>query len=281
MPAIARSAGIALVVLSLGCVEVPESPADELMLDGLDGAVGAQLAIDGGSWVRPETAEPYTGPECDPTGSSMAGAAAAGQGAGLDGGAAFDPDAGFGPASGGAAGSANHPVAARRPSAGGELVISEVMSNPESVRDDAGEWFELHNPGAEQVFDLAGCAIDDGSASPRAIGGPLRIEPGAFVAIARSAEVDFTPDWTMSFSLGNAADVLALLCDGIVIDRVEYGTGFPLAPGASASLDPAALDAQANDAAAAWCLAPFAYGAERGSPGDVNPSCADADAGSE
>jgi len=276
MAIIQSVARTALFVTLVGCVDVPR-PARELNAAELDAAAGAQLAIDGGFWARPATGEPYLGPECDPSSSSAAGSGATEPG----------PDGGFVPsgagrgAETGAGAGATHAAAepARKPSAPGELVLSELMSNPEAVRDDAGEWFELHNPASSQAFDLAGCAIDDGSAAPRVVVGPLRVEPGGFVTVARSAEVGFTPDWTMSFSLGNAADVLALMCDGVVIDRVEYGTSFPLAPGASMALDPSALDALANDAPEAWCIAPLAYGAERGSPGAPNPSCEDGDAG--
>jgi hypothetical protein len=277
MAVIQSVARTALFVTLVGCVDVPR-PAREQNPAELDAAAGAQLAIDGGFWARPETGEPYLGPECDPASASAAGSAAtdpSADGGLVPSGAEQGAEAGAGAGATGAAAEA-----ARRPSAAGELVISELMSNPEAVRDDAGEWFELHNPSPSQAFDVAGCAIDDGSAANRMVAGPLRVEPGGFVAIARSAEVGFTPDWTMSFSLGNAADVLALICDGVVIDRVEYGASFPLAPGASMTLDPSALDAGANDAPEAWCIAPLAFGAERGSPGAPNPSCEDGDAGS-
>jgi hypothetical protein len=279
MAVILYRAGIALLVVIVGCVDVPEAPRDPADTT-LDAAAGAQLAIDGGWWARPQTGEPYLGPECDTSGAAGAGAADSTSGAD----AGFAPwGAGQGADVGAGAGSAGDmPGApARRPSTAGDLVITELMSNPEAVRDDAGEWFELHNPAAAQVFELAGCAIDDGGAAPRMLAGPLRVDPGAFVAVARSEEVGFVPDWTMTFSLGNAADVLALICDGVVIDRVAYGAGFPLTPGASMALDPAALDAHANDGPEPWCVALLGYGAERGSPGAPNPPCADADAGHE
>jgi hypothetical protein len=259
-----------------GCVGVPEPPSEPEHVNA-DAAAGAQLAVDGGAWIRPPTGEPYTGPECDPASShgDLAGTGAP----------ALPSDGGVQPPSAeqpaAAAGGGPAPAMTARPSAAGDIVITEVMSNPESVRDDAGEWFELHNPHAERGFDLTGCAIDDGSAAQRAIAGPLRVEPGAFAVIARSADVGFVPDWTMSLSLGNAADVIALVCDGAVIDEVEYGAGFPLVPGASMSLDPDAIDAAANDAPGVWCAAQVAYGADRGTPGAPNPSCDDADAGSD
>jgi hypothetical protein len=280
MAAIPKHVSVSLLFIALGCVDVPKAPSD-FSAEGpdTDTAAGAQLATDGGWWVRPDIGEPYLGPECDPSSSGRGGAAHAAAGSDAD----FAlPDAGPRADLGAGAGSmAGMPVEmARRPSAAGQLVITELLSNPESVRDDAGEWFELHNAGVE-AFDLGGCAIDDGGSSPRLVEGPLRVEPDAFVAVARSLEVGFTPDFTLSFSLGNAADVLALICDGIVIDRVAYGAGFPLAPGASMALDPGALDASVNDAPEVWCVGLITYGAERGSPGAPNPSCSEIDAGTE
>jgi hypothetical protein len=169
---------------------------------------------------------------------------------------------------------------ARHPRAG-EIVITEIMSNPAAVRDEAGEWFELHNPGA-LALELGGCAIDDGAATVHALAAPLPIAAGAYLVIARSAEAGFVPGATLSFSLGNSADTLALVCDGRDVDRVTYGAGFPLASGASMSLDPGA-DATQNDEPSAWCLAQASFGQDRGTPGAANPPCGDAgaDAGSE
>jgi hypothetical protein len=278
MAVITHRAGIALIVMVVGCVDVPSAPRVPADAE-LDAAAGAQLAIDGGWWARPEDGEPYTGPECDTSAAPGTGAAgsilgdggfassSAGQGAEVGAGADSPGSTEDGPP--------------RRPSAAGDLVITELMSNPEAVRDDAGEWFELHNPSEAQAFDLAGCAIDDGSAAPRMLTGPLRVEAGAFVVVARSEEVGFVPDWIMTFSLANAADALALICDGVLIDRVAYGAGFPLAPGASMALDPEAIDPQTNDAPEAWCVAWLGGGAELGSPGAPNPRCDDADAGHE
>jgi hypothetical protein len=267
---------VAMGVLGLlGCVDLPEAPDDPALTDQ-DAAFGAQLAADGGAWIRPPTGEPYVGPECDPPSAQGPVAGTGGQG---DAGGPL-PTAG----QGGQLDAGAMPPgasAAMRPSLPGDIVVTELMSNPESVRDDAGEWFELYNPRPDRGFDLAGCAIDDGSAAPRTIAGPLPIEAGGLLVIARSAQVEFVPDWTMTFSLANAADVLAVLCDGIVIDRVEYGAGFPLAPGASTALDPAATDAAANDAPAVWCSALLAYGADRGTPGAPNPACDDLDAGAD
>jgi hypothetical protein len=68
------------------------------------------------------------------------------------------------------------------------------------------------------------------------------------------------------------------VCSGVVIDRVSYGAGFPLAAGASMALDPAALDATSNDHGSAWCLGRDGASGDLGTPGAANPACADDDA---
>jgi hypothetical protein len=277
MPAFRQVLPAALLAL-LGCVDLPASPDEPAPTDP-DAAFGAQLAVDGGAWIRPPTGEPYVGPECDPPTSQGTLAGTGGQGDDAPGGA--PATAGQGAPHDRDGGSSIGAGAAPRPSLPGDIVVTELMSNPESVRDDAGEWFELYNPHPDRGFDLTGCAIDDGGSAPRTIAGPLPIEAGGLLVIARSAQVEFVPDFTMTFSLANAADVLALLCDGTVIDRVEYGAGFPLAPGASTALDPVAADAAANDAPGVWCSALLAYSADRGTPGAPNPACDDLDAGAE
>jgi hypothetical protein len=161
----------------------------------------------------------------------------------------------------------------------GQLVVSELMSNPAALRDDDGEWIELYNPSAEQAVALDGCALDDGAAMRPLMDG-LRVPALGFVVFARSAQVGFVPAQLVAVSFANSADSVALICAGTVIDRVSYGAGFPLVAGASMSLDAGALDASANDAADAWCAArtPDAIG-ELGTPGAANPPCDEDDAG--
>jgi hypothetical protein len=108
----------------------------------------------------------------------------------------------------------------------------------------------------------------------------LRVPPLGFLAFARTGQVGFVPAQLLAVSLGNAADSVALICGGTVIDRVSYGPGFPLVAGASMSLDPSALAASANDTPDVWCAGrtPDAIG-ELGTPGDTNPACEEDDAG--
>lgn len=274
--------------LCAACVRVPDQHEPQ---PALDASLDAQLAFDAGPRM-PDAGPPYRGPECDPAPASgpstgisglegpmdpsHAGAADGGRGGA--GGAASGPassgSGGAGAATGtGSGGSASTSQMLRHPLAG-EVVITEIMSNPAAVRDDAGEWFELHNPGT-RALELGGCSIDDGAATMHVLPAPLVIAADAFLVIARGPEAGVAADATLSFSLGNSADVLALVCDGHDVDRVAYDASFPLASGASMSLDPSA-GAGENDAATAWCVAQSSYGEDRGTPGSVNPPCDDA-----
>jgi hypothetical protein len=267
------------VVAAGGCVALPESSEDGLPLLG-DGSIAEDgLVVDGGS-ERPPTGEPYRGPQC---------ATPPGQNASADGGT-LDELPGWSDASMAMddtalptpvddAGMPMQLPSLPHPSAPGQIVITELMVDPSAVGDSEGEWVELWNASESEAFELGGCMLDDGAKTPRMLE-PLVIEKGAIATLARSAGLGFTPSLVVSLSLTNSADTVAIACDGVEIDRVRFGAGFPLAAGSSLSLDPQAWASADNDSAATWCAGSEPYAGDRGTPGNVNPSCiADGDAG--
>jgi hypothetical protein len=188
---------------------------------------------------------------------------------------------------GGVGGGASPPPSAASPPAlpqpgVGQLVITELMIDPKTLTDDEGEWIELANI-TQTEFDLMGCALDDGSKAPHSLMTSMRVPPRAYVTIARNAQPGFMPDYTESLSLTNSADTVALRCGDHEIDRVAYAksAGFPIQSGASLALDPARLDALANDDATAWCSGRESYGPELGSPGRPNPACREGEEGDD
>src|SRR5262249_23040812 len=86
------------------------------------------------------------------------------------------------------------PPGPRRPQLSGELVITELMSNPAAVADTAGEWIELYNPSADEALDLEGCTLDDGGSRPHAIATGFVIAAGAYATIVRGPDVGFAGD---------------------------------------------------------------------------------------
>jgi hypothetical protein len=164
----------------------------------------------------------------------------------------------------------------------GEIVITEIMNDPAAVSDTAGEWFEVRNV-TDRALSLDGLRIEDdgGSGFDIAAGTGLVIEASGALVLGRNAEsatnggvaVDYE---YAGFSLTNGADEIVIRAGAIVIDRVAYdgGLDFPDPTGASMSLDPAAVDAAANDLGFNWCEATAVFGdGDAGTPGQANEPC--------
>ncbi|MFW5920941.1 MAG: lamin tail domain-containing protein, partial [Polyangiales bacterium] len=152
----------------------------------------------------------------------------------------------------------------------GDVVISEIMYDPDATLDSEGEWIEVHNPTSDTI-ELSGCTVDSGGSSSTI--GSVSVAPGGYATFARSTMAGFTPDGTFTGYLSNTGGSVGISCGGTVIDTVSYGdTGFPRATGASLSLG--TLDASANDDGAAWCTATEPYGTgDLGTPGGANGGC--------
>ena len=167
--------------------------------------------------------------------------------------------------------------------AAGEVVITEIMPNPAVVGDSDGEWFEIYNPSGDTSYQLMGCEFTGGATEAVIpVDVDLVIPPGGYLTIARDSDLDigFTPDleWTVSHSLGNSGDTLALEC-GVVVDTVSYGNNDE--PGQSFNLDVDLLDAVSNDDTNNWCYGTDVYATgmgdpaptDAGTPGAVNNDC--------
>ena len=264
------------VELGAGCVDLPEEQDLPVITDA---SAPAELVLDGGL-QRPPVGKPYEGPQCateapqrDGGGGAFGPLDGAIAMAGADGGE--EPLAPPDPAD-----AATDP-GLPRPAQAGEVVITEIMFDPAGRSDDDGEWIELWNALDGDALSLEGCVLDDGGSTPRKLGA-LEVQPLDHATIARGADAGFVPELVVALTLTNTSDTVALLCDGVEIDRVTYDKSFSLRAGASLSLDPTAYAAADNDDPAAWCAGVDDYGGDRGSPGALNPSCTAAavDAGS-
>ena len=69
-------------------------------------------------------------------------------------------------------------LAASSLAAGADVVISEIMYNPSSVVDTAGEWIELHNNGVSPV-DLADWQVNGNDFED------ITIQPDEYIVVAR------------------------------------------------------------------------------------------------
>jgi lamin tail-like protein/flagellar hook capping protein FlgD len=123
-----------------------------------------------------------------------------------------------------------------------DIVITEIMQNPDFLFDSNGEWFEVYNAGASTV-DMNGWTIKDLGTNIHVIdnGGPLLINPGEYKVLGLDATTMLAEGITLFYqytaiTLGNGDDEVILLDAGLVeIDAVAYdgGTVWPDPTGAS------------------------------------------------
>ncbi len=159
-----------------------------------------------------------------------------------------------------------------------ELVINEIMQNPDAVSDSNGEWFEIYNPTGAAV-DIDGWTIEDNDFDSHLInnGGPLMVPTSGYLVLGNNTDSSTNGGVTVAYSYGdgfflsNGADELILLdVDLAEVDRVEWDGGpeFPDPTGASMSLRDPALD---NNVGANWCESSTPFGdGDLGTPGGAN-----------
>jgi len=109
----------------------------------------------------------------------------------------------------------------------GDLVITEIMSNPADVSDTQGEWFELFNAGSSAI-ELNGLTVHDTSTAVGTLdfGGSFLLAPGSYASLARSGAAGFTPDGlygTVAFN--NGGDELHIRNGAETLASLVYGAG--------------------------------------------------------
>ncbi len=155
-----------------------------------------------------------------------------------------------------------------------QIVITEIMLNPDAVSDANGEWFELYNPTGTDV-DINTWVIFDDSFDLHQInnGGPLLVPAGDFLVLGSNADVGTNGGVTIdyeysSFTLNNTVDEIYLYTPTFsLIDEVQYNATFPNPTGASMVLTNLTLD---NNVGANWGTSTEAYGdGDFGTPGTL------------
>ena len=172
-----------------------------------------------------------------------------------------------------------------RAPAPGDLVITEIMDDPDPTDDDDGEWFEILNV-SRDTLELTGVTFSDESGEMFAIEAPAEVsmvlEPEDILLFGASDNTSknggFVPDYlfdTSVFHLSNDTDEILLEVDGVLIDAVAYDNDFPHEKGKSRSVDPIGMSSTRNDDADYWCEGDGDYGTDenQGTPGTPNDSC--------
>lgn len=246
--------------------------ADESDAGGSDGGGSNGGSDDGGSGGGGSNGGGSGGNSGDGGSSGSGGSSGDGGGSG-DGGSDEEPGD-----------SASNP----RSPAPGELVLSELMIDPDAVADADGEYVEIWN-GSGDWLDLSGYrladeGVDDVELQPATSDG-LVVEPDGYLVACANADYwdnggidcDATfvyQTWGGGFALSNTEDeVLLLDPSGAVVDRFAWDEGFTVV-GAGMGVDPDSLSTSANDDPDDWCdqwsYLPFG---DSGSPGEDNDWC--------
>jgi hypothetical protein len=159
-------------------------------------------------------------------------------------------------------------------SQGADLVINELMINPQRTYDSRGEWIELYNRGDESA-DLEGWTIGDEIYDDIVLPS-IVVAPGEFVLLARNGDAFRNGGLTADHVYGNGiilwnSDDLVVLRDpdGMPRDVVDYrNAGFTVPDGRSMALVDPALD---NGDGASWCASTTVMArGDLGSPGAAN-----------
>ncbi len=163
-------------------------------------------------------------------------------------------------------GSSSGASSARAPKKG-ELVIHELMIDPEAVDDAKGEWVEIYND-SDDVLDLSGHRLADADKDDTVIqeswSGSLEVQPGEYLVICANDNYfdnggadchgSFHYEtWGGGFAMSNKGDeVLLVTPGGALLDSVSYGAVFSI-PGVAMGLDDRAISTGENDYASNWC----------------------------
>ena len=157
-----------------------------------------------------------------------------------------------------------------------QIVITEIMQNPNALSDAEGEWFEVYNAGTGPV-DMNGWLIRDVDLDDHVIanGGPLVINPGEYKVFGINAAAMAGEGVTVFYqyagiALGNGADELILETPAaVVVDSVAWDDGltFPDPIGKSMQWDGNGDNADGAN----WADTGPVFGSgDRGTPGLPN-----------
>lgn len=161
----------------------------------------------------------------------------------------------------------------------GDLMVVEIMSDPEAVDDTNGEWFEVINVSNRNV-NIAGLTLESANDQPYTLSAaaPAVVAAGERVVFGLNADAGTNGgvgvDHTYAGLALDAVDSITLKVGSTEIDTVAWDANYPVEAGKAMGLggqhDPVA---QTNDDGALWCVATTALGTDFGTPGAANDTC--------
>ena len=142
----------------------------------------------------------------------------------------------------------------------GDLIITEVMQNPDNVNDVDGEWFEIYNSTSDSI-NLNGLSVSDNGSDSFTVNRTLVIEAADYLVFGKNADsgtnggVDMDYSYGSQMTLSNSDDEIILENDLGLVDMIAWDNGqtFPDPTGTSMNLDPTYYTESDNDNGSNWC----------------------------
>ena len=165
----------------------------------------------------------------------------------------------------------------------GDLLITEIMANPQAVADPMGEWFEVLNLSDETRY-LNGLILVAGSGAQEHVVQSdelLALASGELAVFGNNGDFDTNGGLFLDYAysgltLSNESDELAIHTPEIQIEARAWDDGdtMPDPAGASMTLDAYALELELYDAES-WCASEVGWGlrTDLGTPGEANSLC--------
>ncbi|WP_051238786.1 lamin tail domain-containing protein [Gaetbulibacter saemankumensis] len=158
----------------------------------------------------------------------------------------------------------------------GDIIITEIMKNPDIVTDANGEYFEIYNK-TESAINLKGWTISDADGESYTIPADLIINSTSYAILGINSDYGTNGGVTVDheytgLNLANSADEVIISCSSTIIDEVYYNdSDFPDTPGVSMQLSTTTLNHTDNDTGINWGEGTSTFGAgDLGTPGTAN-----------
>jgi hypothetical protein len=112
----------------------------------------------------------------------------------------------------------------------GGLIVTEIHCDPRELSDEVGEWIEIYNP-TDEAIDLRGWSLEDRRFDAHQIRSddPLLVQPGAYVVLARRAEILQGMGLSILYAYGDdfilddvQDEVLLIDENGVLDDGIAY-----------------------------------------------------------
>ena len=164
----------------------------------------------------------------------------------------------------------------------GDLVITELMQDPKTLKDNEAEWFELYNTSGADILICGGWSFYDDGSDSHTLASEVLIAAGEHALFLRNSDTKknggLTGDYTYGsdITLDNTDDELFVEFDGLVIDELVYDKAVDdwsnvMSQGYSMQLNASIYGALDNDDSLNWSKGTTLYDKDnKATPGTLN-----------